>query len=379
MSNAKQTLPWHRELIEGVNLSHQAAQHLALAAEDRQAVENESRRFPFLVPKNYAGLVDWQDEHDPLRRLLLPSRHENGEDGAWDTSGEADSLVVPGLQHKYRQTAVILMTQACAGHCRYCFRRRLMDKEVLVRESISDLQPALAYIAKHGEIDNILLSGGDPMVCNTRRLRNLIQACEPLTHIEQIRISTKLPAFLPSRFSSDPELAELLREYQQRFQFVFQCHYDHPRELTVASRQALHNLRDWGCVLTSQVPMLRGVNDDPAVLLALFKELHHMGVMPQYLFHPRPAKHATHFQLPIKRGLAIVEQLRRHCAGPVKRFRYVLAQEDGKIELLGLLDQDGQERLIIRWHQLRRGLDRPTLQSLRLVDDACWLSQADLQ
>lgn len=248
---------WKDELVQSLRRSQQLAENasepdgLGLSDADRDRVIAAKDRFPFMVPTDYAQLIDWQDPNDPLRQLLMPSIDEDNDEGSLDTSGEGLSTIVPGLQHKYEQTAVLIVTQACAGHCRYCFRRRLMSRDVIVKETIEDLQEAIAYIQQHPEIDNVLLSGGDPMICSTRRLANVLAALAAIPHLWQIRISTKLPAFLPSRFTTDPELLEVLRTYQSRFQIVIQCHFDHPREITPAAERAIAALRQAGCTLTA--------------------------------------------------------------------------------------------------------------------------------
>lgn len=374
---AAAALTWQEELLRGLKRAREIAADPAstlpdLPAADRARVVAARRSFPFLVPEGYAALIDWADPEDPLRRLLLPSADEASPDGELDTSGEALSTVVPGLQHKYEQTAVLLLTDACAGHCRYCFRRRLMSRDVMTRETIEDLEAAIGYVAAHPEVDNVLLSGGDPMVCSTERLRRLLAALASIPHLWQVRISTKLPAFLPSRFSGDPALLEVLAAIQDRFQVVVQCHFDHPRELTPAAEEAIAALRRSGCVLTAQIPLMRGVNADPDLLAVLFKRLHRLGVLPQYLFHPRPVKHATHFQLPLRHGLALVEEVRRRCSGPVKRFRYILTHAEGKLELLGELPERPGE-LLCRWHQSRRGSATSGLLSVAIEPGAVWL------
>ena len=353
---------WKEELIQSLKRSQRLAEQpseadwLGLSDADRNRVAAAKDRFPFMIPGDYAQLIDWQDPLDPLRQLLMPSIDEENDAGALDTSGESLSTIVPGLQHKYEQTAVLIVTQACAGHCRYCFRRRLMSRDVLTKETIEDLQEAIAYIQQHPEVDNVLLSGGDPMICSTRRLANLFQALAEIPHLWQIRISSKLPAFLPSRFTTDPELLAVLQSYQSRFQLIIQCHFDHPREITPAAERAIAALRQAGCILTAQIPLMKGVNDQVDTLTQLFKQLHRIGVLPQYLFHPRPVKHATHFQLPILEGLQIVDEVRQKCNGSVKRFRYILTHTDGKLELVGHLS--GQPtQLVTRWHQVRRGSD----------------------
>lgn len=363
---------WKEQLIESLSRSRQAEQWLPLSSDDRDRVSAAKQQFPMMVPVGYADLIDWQNPDDPLRQLLLPSDWERDETGSFDTSGEELSTVVQGLQHKYDQTAVLIVTQACAGHCRYCFRRRLMSRDVLAKETIEDLKEAIAYIAEHREIDNVLLSGGDPMISSTRRLANLFAALEPIPHVWQIRISTKLPAFLPSRFTTDPELLDLLHDYKSRFQIIMQCHFDHPREITPASVRALEALRQSGCLLTSQIALMNGINNSADTLTELFKRLHRHGVIPQYLFHPRPVKHATHFQLPIVEGIQLVEAVRQRCSGAVKRFRYILTHEDGKLELVGMLP-GSPTQLVVKWQQVRRGCDRFGVMLVPIDEQTNWL------
>lgn len=367
-----QVTNWRDELVASLKLSNSAEETLSLDNSDKERVKNAKQRFPLMVPVGYADLIDWQNPVDPLRQLLLPSEQEESDVGSLDTSGEEFSTIIPGLQHKYEQTAVLIVTQACAGHCRYCFRRRLMSRDVMVKETIEDLQEAISYIKQHAEIDNVLLSGGDPMVCSTRRLTNLFAALSQIPHIGQIRISSKLPAFLPSRFTTDSELLEVLHQYNSRFQIVIQCHFDHPREITPITEKALFNLRQAGCLLTSQIALMRGVNAEVDTMTELFKRLHSLGVIPQYLFHPRPVKHATHFQLPIIEAMKLVEAIRQRCNGSVKRFRYILTHSDGKLELVGLLEGSPMQ-LVTRWHQVRRGLDKSGLMAVAVDEDTVWL------
>ena len=365
---------WREELVESLKLSNSAENWLSLDDINKRQVENAKKRFPLMVPVGYADLIDWQNPTDPLRQLLLPSDEEENDIGSLDTSGEEFSTVIPGLQHKYEQTAVLIVTQACAGHCRYCFRRRLMSRDVMVKETIEDLQEAISYIRQHPEIDNVLLSGGDPMVCSTRRLANLLAELSQIPHIWQVRISSKLPAFLPSRFTTDPELLQVLHQYNSRFQIVLQCHFDHPREITPLAEKALFNLRQAGCLLTSQIALMKGVNAQVDTMTELYKRLHSLGVIPQYLFHPRPVKHATHFQLPIIEAMNLVEAIRQNCNGSVKRFRYILTHSDGKLELVGLLE-DQIMQLVARWHQVRRGMGKSGLMVVEVDKDTVWLGE----
>ncbi|MEM7552951.1 MAG: KamA family radical SAM protein [Cyanobacteria bacterium P01_A01_bin.84] len=363
---------WKEELVASLKYSQESEEWLSLTPKEKERVIAAKERFPVMVPLGYAKLINWQNTEDPLRQLLLPSEWETDQNGSLDTSGEELSTVVQGLQHKYEQTAVLIVTQACAGHCRYCFRRRLMSRDVLVKETIEDLQAAINYIALHPEIDNVLLSGGDPMICSTKRLENILQAIAQISHVRQVRISSKLPAFLPSRFTTDSRLLSVLEKYQSRFQIIIQCHFDHPREITPASVSALKGLRETGCLLTSQIALMKGVNDNPNTLSELFKTLHYNGVIPQYLFHPRPVKHATHFQIPIVTGMEIVEAVRQGCNGSIKRFRYILTHADGKLELVGMLPGEAMQ-LVAKWQQVRQGLNKSGLMVFDINSDMVWL------
>lgn len=363
---------WQSEIIEGIKQASDLIRSLPLSQDEKKSCQLLENQFPLLIPPGYIKLIDWNNPDDPLRKLLVPSQTELNDDGSLDTSGEQQSVIIQGLQHKYAQTAVLLTTQSCAGHCRFCFRRRLFDPEELTRETIEDLDAAFVYINNHTEIDNILLTGGDPLLCNTRRLEKIFVSASKIKHIRSLRISTKLPAFLPSRFLSDPDLLTLFLKYKNRFHISLQCHFSHPRELTSESISALKTLQEHGCLLTSQIALMRGINDSASTIAELYIKLHDAGVTPQYLFHPRPVQYATHFQIPISDGLEIVSQARKVLSGPLKRFRYMLANEDGKLELIGRIQSGNQ--LVVRWHQSRAGLDlQDTLQQIPLTPDLNWL------
>ena len=365
---------WKEDLLDGLNLSKGFLGESLLSESERKAFLTMRSGFPMHINGKYRDLINWEDEMDPIRKLLVPRSEEGVSLGSLDTSGEQESTVAKGLQHKYEQTAVMIVTQACAAHCRYCFRRRLMTKSEFTNESISDLTEAISYIKNNVEINNVLLSGGDPLISSNMRLRKIFVALENIPHVRQIRISTKIPAFLPSRITGDSGFRSLLEDFAGRFHFVIQCHFDHPVELTADATQCIKTLSELGVTLTSQVPLIRGVNDDPKIIAELYNELMYLGVSPQYLFHPRPVKHATHFTIPIKEGLEIVNEAKSYCAGPAKRFRYVLANETGKLEIVGVTEIEKEEYLIGSWHQLRRGIDRINpVELFKLKENEKWI------
>ena len=127
-----------------------------------------------------------------------------------------------------------------------------------------------------------------------------------------------------------------------------------------------------GCLLTSQIALMNRINNSADTLTELFKCLHRHGVIPQYLFHPRPVKHATHFQLPIVEGIQLVEAVRQRCSGAVKRFRYIFTHEDGKLELVGMLP-GSPTQLVAKWQQVRRGCDRSGVMLVPIDEQTSWL------
>src|SRR5690606_8117381 len=162
----------------------------AIPEEERAQLKKITEKYAFRVNEYYLGLIDWSDPNDPIRRLVIPNEGELLEYGRWDASDEEANYVVPGCQHKYRTTALLLVSEVCGAYCRYCFRKRLFQKDV--REAMADVTPGLEYIAAHPEINNVLLTGGDPLMLATRKLRLIIERLWEIPHVRIIRIGTKM-------------------------------------------------------------------------------------------------------------------------------------------------------------------------------------------
>jgi lysine 2,3-aminomutase len=360
---------WHNQLLNR-NKLEDCIDRSSIGQEDRELIKIFSEKFPFHLTPYYMSLINWEDANDPLRKLVMPSSNELVEEGKWDTSGESESVVIPGLQHKYLQTAVLIVTQHCAAHCRYCFRRRLLTKEVIFKESIEDLEQAIDYIESHTEINNALLSGGDPLVCSTPRLTKILSKISEISHVDTMRISTKIPAFLPQRIIDDQQLQENLKNLTNKKNIIFQLHFDHVNEITKLTVDCINILKDCGVNLISQIAIMKDINNTPSDLINLFNKLNLLGVHPQYIFHPRPVKHATHFQVTLNEGIGLVNRVREALPGPQKRFRYIVANDDGKIELLGKIDAS---KIAYRWHQKRKNLEIDHLVHTTSDNDQTWI------
>ena len=144
-----------------------------LSEHERHVLKPITDKFVFRVNDYYLNLIDWNDPNDPIRKLVIPSEGELQEYGRWDASDEDTNYVVPGCQHKYKTTALLIVSEVCGAYCRYCFRKRLFRNDV--KEAVSDVEPGLKYISEHPEINNVLLTGGDSLILSTRRLRMIVE------------------------------------------------------------------------------------------------------------------------------------------------------------------------------------------------------------
>lgn len=325
-------------------------------------------RYAFRANTYYLNLIDPDDPDDPIRRIILPSEDELTEWGRLDASDEDAYTMVPGLEHKYEDTAVLLVNDLCGGFCRFCFRKRLF---LGANDEVErDAGPGLDYIRQHTEIDNVLLTGGDPLLLSTKRLRAIISELRGIDHVRIIRIGTKLPVFNPHRILKDPDLLEMIREFSTPERKIYvMLHFNHPREITGEAIEGVSRLLDAGAQLCNQTPLLRGVNDAPEVLANLLNELSYIGVAPYYVFICRPTKGNAAFALPIEEAVDVFEQGRTWCSGLAGRVRLAMSHATGKIEIVG----KDEERVYFRYHRAADPADRGRFLVMERNPDAYWL------
>lgn len=328
-------------------------------------------QYPICVPPYYLNLISSDWKHDPIRRLCIPDPMESSTDGHKDTSGEGDNTVVTGMQHKYRQTALVLTTNQCSMYCRHCFRKRMVGSTA--EEIAHHIGEMVDYVASHPEIDNVLLSGGDALINENDRLRLYLEAFSSIEHLDFIRIGTRVPVVLPQRILQDEELLEMLRAYNRRKQIIIVTHFNHPNEITEASRDAVRRLIEAGCPVRNQTVLLKGINDDSRVLAELLNGLTSAGVLPYYVFQCRPAMGVMNqFQVPLLTGQRIVDEAKADMNGQAKQFRYVMSHVTGKIEILGRPNGD---EMLFKYHQAKYPKDQSRMFSMRLGEDQCWLPE----
>lgn len=340
--------------------------------EERQRLKRVTQRYVFRANDYYLGLIDWRDPNDPIRQLIIPREEELSDWGDLDVSKERAVTVARGVQHKYTHTVVLLCNEVCGAYCRYCFRKRLfMDEN---DEVTNDISEALAYIAEHPKVTNVLLTGGDPLLMSTRRLVQIFEALRAIPHVRIIRIGSKVPAFDPWRVIGDEKLQEAFREYSTPRQRIYLiAHFDHPRELTDVAIEGIDRYMQCGVICANQCPLVRGVNDDPVVLAELYQQLSWIGCPPYYLFQGRPTRGNEPYEVPIVRGWQVFQEALRQGSGLARRARFVMSHETGKIEILAV----DERRIYLRYHRAKDPNDRGRFMIFHRNDEAFWLDQLE--
>jgi KamA family protein len=329
---------------------------------------NNTDAIPSQVTYFYQEQIRRSGYYNRLRLMVEPSENELTAPGHLDTGGEYDCTIITGLQHKFPQTALILVTDNCFSYCRFCFRRRFVGTSS--QEIAVDYAKIAEYIRRHPQIDNVLLSGGDPLVLDTDRLNDVVDRLLPIPHLNTIRIGSRAIVYYPRRFR-DEALALMFRKILDAGKTcVLVTHINHFAEVSEEAQEHLANLRRLGVLLYNQTVLLKNVNDDPAILAGTFQKLHVLGVRPYYLFQARPVKGASHFQVPLQRGVEIAHGANRHLSGIEKTFRYIMSHATGKIEIL---DVGEDNRLYMRYHQHMDGRKIGRIFSRPCHRNACWL------
>jgi lysine 2,3-aminomutase len=290
-----------------------------------------SRKFPLAITPYYASLIRQPDASDPIFQLCVPQAQELMDPPflSDDPLEEDADMPVPGLVHRYADRALLLVTTTCSSYCRHCTRKRVAGMQ---ETSISPvrLRQAVAYLAEHPEITDIIVSGGDAMTLATEALERVLAALRSVPSIQIIRIGTRTPAVMPQRITD--ELVAMLRKYHPVW---VNTHFNHPRELTPETAEACARLADAGVPLGNQCVLLRGVNDNPQIMEELCRGLVRMRVRPYYLFQCDLVRGVEHFRTPLSRGLEIMEYMRGRVSGlAIPNFVVDAPHGGGKIPVL---------------------------------------------
>lgn len=366
-------MSWKAELQNSFRTADQLAELLHLTPEEKERYAAVIRRFPMLIPPYYLSLVDPADPADPIGKMCLPSLEEFVPGGSFDTSGEAGNTKLDGLQHKYAQTTLLLSTNQCAMYCRHCFRKRMVgySEEELNRR----VDEAVEYIKSHPEINNVLISGGDSLMNPNHIIERYLRELTAMERLDFLRFGSRVPVSFPQRITEDEELLSLFETYAKRKPIYLVTQFNHPREITPQSTEAVRRLLDCGVQIRNQTVLLRGVNDSGEVLGDLLSLLPSIGVSPYYIFQCRPVTGVKgHFQVPINEGIRIVDDAKSRQNGFGKSVRYTMSHPRGKIEIVCQLPTG---ETVFKFHQSKAAADQCSVFTRKLSPTDMWLD-ADL-
>jgi EF-P beta-lysylation protein EpmB len=305
---------WQRELTRAITKPEALLATLGLPASLLEGARAVSGAFGLRVTPSYLARMRHGDADDPLLRQVLPRAEERDDAAGYeaDPLHERAALRAPGLLQKYAGRALLVTTQACAIHCRYCFRREFPYLEQTADTAAGPrFRAALEAIAADASLEEVILSGGDPLSLSDTRLSGLTAALERIPHVRRIRVHTRQPIVLPSRV--DAGLVAWARAVQRPLIFVL--HANHPNEIDAEVRAACARLKSAGVALLNQSVLLRGVNDDADTLAELSRALMDAGVLPYYLHLPDRVRGTAHFDVAESRAQALLAELTARLSG----------------------------------------------------------------
>jgi len=285
---------------------------IELSEETQEAFKRTVKKFPMSITPYYLSLIDTDNlENDPVFKQSFPSPLELiiSKSDMLDPLHEDKDSPVPGITHRYPDRVLFLVSNRCSMYCRHCTRKRrvgdidsIPDKEQIAK--------GIEYIRKTPQVRDVLLSGGDPFLLSDEKLDWILSELSDIEHVEVIRIGTRTPVVLPYRITDD--LVSILKKYHPLW---INTHFNHPRELTRSSRQALAKLADAGIPLGNQSVLLAGVNDCPRIMRSLVHKLVYSRVRPYYLYQCDLSEGLSHFRTPVGKGIEILESLIGHTSG----------------------------------------------------------------
>ncbi len=293
----------------------------------RNEIHSVTRQYPMRINPYYLDLI--QKTNDPCWRQAVPNIQELDHiDSLEDPLSEEKQTCAPGIIQRYPDRVLFLVSNSCALYCRHCMRKRKLGMNIPVEPAA--IQKGLAYIAANDSIKEVVLSGGDPLMMSDQALDDLLKRLFDIAHIELVRIHTRMPCVLPQRITTS--LVEVLGQYHPLF---MNTQFNHPVEITEASARACRLLVEAGIPLGCQTVLLKGVNDQAAVMGELMRGLVKIRVKPYYLHHPDPVRGTMHFRVPLATGMEIMRAMRGHISGLcIPQYMLDLPGGGGKIPIL---------------------------------------------
>ncbi len=336
---------WRWQMQHRIRDAEALAEWIHPTDDEARAIEALATRFRFVITPYYASLMDPADPSCPVRRQVVPRMDELG-----DAAGLADPLdevahsPVKNVIRVYPDRIAFCVNNECALYCRYCLRKRMVgDSEWTMQKR--ELETALDWIERTPEIRDVLLTGGDPLTFGDDRLGWLLERLRAISHVEIIRLGTRLPVTLPHRVTDD--LCALLERHHPVW---VNTHFNHPKELTPAAIAACDRLTRVGIPVGNQSVLLRGLNDDLDTMKSLCESLVRARVRPYYVYQAQLLEGTAHFRVPIEEGLALFKQMRGRTSG-FAIPQYVLDTPYGKVPLdhAWAKGRDGDDFVVEAW------------------------------
>lgn len=302
---------WQNALANAITTADELLSQLGLIGQLAQLNKEALRAFPLRVPQSYVNKMRYGDPRDPLLLQVFPLLEEAAvvEGYVFDPVGDEFAVTSPGILQKYHGRALLVTTGACALHCRYCFRRHFPYSAS--NPLASQWQQTLQQLAQDTSINEVILSGGDPLSLTDEKLTALVEDLAAIDHIKRLRIHTRLPVVLPERI--DQSLLSWIKK--TRLKVVMVIHANHANEIDSIAATALDGLSRAGCQLFNQAVLLKGINDDVESLVALSERLSDVDVIPYYLHLLDKVAGAHHFDVDESTAIKLIDELRRRLPG----------------------------------------------------------------
>ena len=320
---------WHWQLANSVRDMASLIKILGMDFH-KDSIEKVAARFPLQTTPFYLSLANSSAMDDPVLMQCIPRVAELDDSaGRPDPFCEQEASPVPRLVHRYHDRALFMACGCCAVHCRHCMRKRVWD-ECLTAPTDVELAACTAYLEKHPEVREVLISGGDPLVLEDEEIARIISAFASVKSIEMLRIGSRTLVALPQRYTD--KLCEILGNAGKAVWIA--AHFNHPQELSTEAGEAVLRLMAHGVPVVNQTVLLKGVNDNADTLAALFTGLLKLRIKPYYLFHGDPVSGTTCFRTGIDKGLEIMAELRSRISGmALPAFAIDLPEGGGKVRL----------------------------------------------
>ena len=334
------------QLKNRINSLADLEKHITLSEEERSGVILSGNKLAMSITPHFFNLIEKDNPNCPIRRQIIPRVEETwiADYEMSDPCGEDSHMPVPGLVHRYPDRVLFLVTDRCASYCRYCTRSRVVSG---AGEQTLDMdhEAAFKYLEEHTEVRDVLLSGGDPLLLSDGKLEKILSRLRAIPHIEFLRIGSRIPLFLPQRIT--PKLCQMLQKYHPLFLSV---HANHPRELTIEVKEGLERLSNHGIPLGNQSVLIKGVNDDLDIMRSLVHKLLMCRVRPYYLYQMDLIEGSAHLQVPVAKGIEIIEGLRGHTSGyAIPQYVIDAPGGGGKVPINpDYMVQRNEERVIFR-------------------------------